>query len=55
MLEKNPKKRPSAEQCLNDKWFNNIAYTRQVSVKINKLEILERMAQFVQQNKFKWK
>ena len=53
MLEKNPKKRPSAEECLNDKWFKNIGYTRQVSVKINKLEILERMAQFVQQNKFK--
>ena len=53
MLVKNPKKRPSAEECLNDKWFKNIGYTRRVSVKINKLEILERMAQFVQQNKFK--
>ena len=53
MLEKNPRKRPSAEECLNDRWFNIMSYNRQASVKVNKLEILERMAQFVQQNKFK--
>ena len=53
MLEKNPRKRPSAEECLNDPWFSNIAFHKSASYSINKLEILERMAQFVQQNKFK--
>ena len=53
MLDKNPKKRPSAEDCLNNPWFNIMSFNRQASFKINKLEILERMAQFVQQNKFK--
>ncbi len=53
MLEKNPRKRPSAEECLNDPWFSNITFNKSGSNSINKLEILERMAQFVQQNKFK--
>ena len=53
MLEKNPRKRPSAEECLNDPWFNNLLFNKTASLKINKLEILERMAQFVQQNRFK--
>ena len=53
MLDKNPKKRPSALECLNDFWFQKLSFNKDVSVKFNKLEILERMAQFVQQNKFK--
>ena len=53
MLEKNPKKRPSAEECLTDFWFQKSSFNRDAEVKINKVEILERMAEFVQQNKFK--
>ena len=53
MLEKNPKKRPTAEQCLANFWFQKQSFNRDSNVKINKVEILERMAQFVQQNKFK--
>ena len=53
MLEKNPRKRPSAEQCLANFWFQKQSFNRDSNIKINKVEILERMAQFVQQNKFK--
>ena len=53
MLEKNPKKRISAEECLNDFWFKKVNFNRKQTVGINQYEILERMAQFVQQNKFK--
>ena len=53
MLEKNPKKRPTAEECLSDFWFSKTTFNKDAEIKINKVEILERMAQFVQQNKFK--
>ena len=53
MLEKNPKKRLSAEECLNDFWFKKVSFNRTATIGINQIEILERMAQFVQQNKFK--
>ena len=53
MLEKNPKKRLTAEECLNDFWFKKVSFNRTATIGINQIEILERMAQFVQQNKFK--
>ncbi len=53
MLEKNPKKRISAEEGLNDFWFKKVSFNRKQTIGINQFEILERMALFVQQNKFK--
>ena len=56
MLDKNPDNRPSAETCLNHKWFK-ICLDDNIKnldiIKSNKAKIIDKMALFVQQNKFK--
>ena len=55
MLNKNPENRFSAEDCLNHKWFNIITdNNKKLSCSMeNKIQIIERMTKFVQENKFK--
>ena len=58
MLDKNPEARLSANECLNHKWFkicegNYKKLSRGDTVITHKVKILEQMALFVQQNKFK--
>ena len=59
MLDKNPSTRPSAYECLNHKWFKvcegNISHTflHSNTLITNKTKLLDSMARFVQQNKFK--
>jgi calcium-dependent protein kinase len=54
MLNKNPENRFSAEECLNHKWFNILSdNNNQSSSNENKIQIIERMTRFVQENKFK--
>ncbi|MCQ2816043.1 MAG: protein kinase [archaeon] len=56
MLEKDPNKRPSTEQCLKHKWFSmmqKMKFSRKHSIMINKTGALQKMALFSQQNKFK--
>ena len=59
MLDKNPETRPHANECLNHKWFKicdaNVTnkLSRGNTVTTHKVKILEQMAVFVQQNKFK--
>ena len=55
MLNKNPENRFSAEDCLNHKWFNILTdNNKNLSCSTeNKIQIIERMTKFVQENKFK--
>ena len=56
MLDKNLDTRPSAEECLNHKWFkicNDKNSQNLDQIKSNKAKIIDKMAIFVQQNKFK--
>ena len=59
MLDKNPETRPHANECLNHKWFKicdaNVTnkLSRGSTITTHKVKILEQMALFVQQNKFK--
>ena len=55
MLEKNPKKRYNVQECLNHPWCKKfkIMGSKISSNRSNKIKIVEKMADFVQQNKFK--
>jgi calcium-dependent protein kinase len=58
MLTKNPSKRLTADQCLNHIWFNKMEEIEKDAVQKNKLKFnplkaLQRMTDFVTENKFK--
>ena len=54
MLKKNPYERFSAQECLKHNWFNIINTSdNDEKITANQNKIIEKMAQFVHQNKFK--
>ena len=56
MLDKNPNTRPSSYECLNHAWFKlceGKQFLHSKTIANNKAKLLESMAKFVQQNKFK--
>ena len=54
MLHKNPKKRFSAIECLEDKWFNilNLKDNKNTNKKIQ-IQAITHMAKFIEENRFK--
>ena len=55
MLNKNPKKRPSAEICLKHNWFKELLNTSVITDlgTLNQIKAVHKMAGFIKGNKFK--
>ena len=55
MLNKNPKKRPSADMCLKHKWFKEVLNNSGINdlSTLNQIKAVHKMAGFIKGNKFK--
>ena len=53
MLSKNPKKRPSADNCLKHRWFKGLTQIVNDLSTINQIKAVHKMAGFIKGNKFK--